>query len=373
MYEEGGRGILALRGQQVAVGNDGKPKVVGSLGKSEDIQAAIKSEDWNEYTITARGFHLVHQINGRTTMELTDEHAAKRMRSGILALQLHAGKPMIVQFKDVRLKRWPMADVKKIVMVAGAVSHGAGDHEHNAGVMLWKQCLDKVDGVMAAAYTRCNGWPKDPTAFDNADALVFFMDGGDGNALIRDQRLAQLGELMKKRVGLACVHYTLEVPKDRGGAELLKWVGGFYDTGYSTNPSWKADFTALPDHPITRGVKPFALMDEWYYNLRLATDQPGFTPLLKAVPPDNSRGTAAAKEHPGRAEVVSWAFQRPDGGRGFGFTGGHYHTVWGDENNRRFLLNAFLWTARAEVPDAGVSSAVTPADLALNLDAKEKK
>lgn len=113
MYEEGGRGILALRGQQVVVGNDGKPKVIGSLGKSEDIQAAIKSEDWNEYIIIARGFHLIHKINGRTTMELTDEDVAKRMRSGILALQLHAGKPMTVQFKDIRLKRLPMADVKE--------------------------------------------------------------------------------------------------------------------------------------------------------------------------------------------------------------------------------------------------------------------
>ncbi len=108
LYEEKGRGILAKRGEKVVITegeNAGKPKidVAGSVGKSEDIQAAIKPADWNEYKIVAKGGHLQHFINGKQTIDVTDktEIGAKE---GVLALQLHAGNPMTVQFKDIVLK-----------------------------------------------------------------------------------------------------------------------------------------------------------------------------------------------------------------------------------------------------------------------------
>jgi hypothetical protein len=111
LYEERGRGILAKRGEKAVVKADPdnkdrhKIEVVGSVGKSEEIQAAIKKEDWNEYVVIAKGNHLTHEINGMTTMECTDEHEAKAAKSGVLALQLHAGPPMTVQFKNIRIKK----------------------------------------------------------------------------------------------------------------------------------------------------------------------------------------------------------------------------------------------------------------------------
>src|SRR5690606_29340626 len=123
-----------------------------------------------------------------------------------------------------------------------------------------------------------NGWPNDPTAFDNADAIVLYMDGGANHPLIQGDRLTQVGELMDKGVGLACLHYAVEVPKGRGGAELLRWIGGYYETGYSINPHWDATFASLPDHPVTRGVEPFKIRDEWYYNIRLR--EGAITPIL---------------------------------------------------------------------------------------------
>jgi uncharacterized protein (TIGR03067 family) len=111
LYEEGGRGILAERGQKVVIKeNADKPgqakiEVTGSLGKSSDLQAAIKTEDWNEYVVIARGNHLQHFINGHQTVDVIDEQSEKAAKSGILALQLHAGEPMTVQFKDIRIKK----------------------------------------------------------------------------------------------------------------------------------------------------------------------------------------------------------------------------------------------------------------------------
>lgn len=106
LYEERGRGILALRGQKVTIGADGK-KEVDSSGPTCDDQemlASIQKEGWNEYVIVARGNHLVQKINGFTTVDVTDNQPDKRRADGVIALQLHAGPPMLVQFKDIQLK-----------------------------------------------------------------------------------------------------------------------------------------------------------------------------------------------------------------------------------------------------------------------------
>ena len=97
------------------------------------------------------------------------------------------------------------------------------------------------------------------------------------------------------------------------------------------------------------------------------------TPLLKATPPDKTRGTEAARQHKGREEVVAWAFDRANGGRSFGFTGGHYHDNWGDENFRRLVTNAILWTAGVEVPREGAKVELDPAELKRNLDRKGRR
>jgi hypothetical protein len=115
LYEEGGRGILAQRGQQtkiVPVAKDpadpkAKPfkvEVTGSTGDSNEIQAAIKAEDWNDYRIVAKGNRLQHYINGKLTVDVTDEDTERAAKEGILALQIHQGPAMQVQFKDLVLK-----------------------------------------------------------------------------------------------------------------------------------------------------------------------------------------------------------------------------------------------------------------------------
>ena len=108
LYEERGRGILAQRGQKTVIKDaDGKHKVevVGSVGDTKEIQAKIKDEDWNDYVVIARGNHLQHFINGQQTVDIIDEQPAKAAKSGVLALQIHVGPPMVVQFKDVQIKK----------------------------------------------------------------------------------------------------------------------------------------------------------------------------------------------------------------------------------------------------------------------------
>src|SRR5262249_17151632 len=147
--------------------------------------------------------------------------------------------------------------------------------------------------------------------------------------------------------------------------------------------TWTANFKTLPEHPITRGVKPFAIKDEWYFHMRFAEGMKGVTPILTATAPESTmdrsdgphEGNPSVREavKNGRPQIVGWAMERPDGGRGFGFTGGHYHKNWGNENVRKIALNAILWIAKVDVPPDGVQCTVSDEDLKQNLDAKGRR
>ena len=391
LYEERGRGILAPRGKKTRIVEetvDGKAKhkveEVGSVGESSELQKLIKKEDWNSYEVTAEGNHLIHKINGQVFSEVTDEQPSRAAKAGILALQLHAGPAMTVQFKNIRHKRLKLtAGQKKVVMIAGRPSHGKGDHEHNAGTMLLKNCLDSFPGLLVARYRGekgdpKNGWPNDPTAFDNADVVLFYADGGGGHPAIQDDHLHKLNALMKQGVGMVCLHYGVEVPKDRGGPEFLDWIGGYFEAHWSVNPHWTANFSSLPQHPITRGVKPFEINDEWYYHMRFREGMEGVTPILTAIPPKETlsrpdgphSGNPDVRKTIGQPQHVAWAAERDGGGRGFGFTGGHFHRNWADPNFRKTVLNAIVWAAHLEVPENGVECEVTKEQMTANLDPK---
>lgn len=108
LYEEKGRGILAQRGQKVVIKegeapNKPKIEVTGSVGDSAELQAAIKPDDWNEYVVIAKGNHIQQFINGKQTVDVTDETEVGA-KKGVFAIQLHAGQPMTVMVKDIVLK-----------------------------------------------------------------------------------------------------------------------------------------------------------------------------------------------------------------------------------------------------------------------------
>ncbi len=266
---------------------------------------------------------------------------------------------------------------KKLVMLAGHPSHGPMEHEFNAGVQLLKKCLGNVPGLEVLSYR--NGWPDSPQVFDDASAVFCYADGGDGHPFLQDHRLQVIGELAKRGVGLMCAHYAVEVPKDRGGKQFKAWLGGYYEHLWSCNPMWTPEFKSLPQHEITRGVQPFAIRDEWYFNLRF---RPDVLAILSARPSDATRDgpyvyprgpynhIQAAK---GQTETMMWALERQDSGRSVGFTGGHYHRNWLNDNFRKVVLNALLWISKVEVPAEGVSSRVTEQEILQNLDSKRRR
>ncbi len=268
---------------------------------------------------------------------------------------------------------------KKIVLLAGSPSHGPGEHEFNAGCHLLQKCLNEIPGVHADVYQ--NGWPTDEKVLEGAAAVFLYSDGGDGHPFNRPERREVMAKLVNKGVGLGCAHYAVEAPQGPTGDALLKWTGGYFLTNWSVNPTWSAEFKQLPKHAITRGVQPFEIKDEWYYHMRFPEGMHGVTPILSAVAPKSTLGRQDGT-HSGNPAVrdavekhepqhVMWATERPDGGRGFGFTGGHYHQNWANENFRKLVLNAILWSAKIEVPADGVNCSISADELKQGLDPKK--
>ena len=281
---------------------------------------------------------------------------------------------------------------KRIVLIAGRASHGPGEHEFRAGCLLLQKALAGVKGVTVDVYT--NGWPSkmvdgtatdDNAALDGADAVLIYSDGGGGHPAIQRDHMKVIDALAAKGAGLGFAHYAVEVPAGAPGEAMQRWNAGYYETNFSVNPMWSPAYDTFPNHPVTRGVKPFGNRDEWYFNMRWTTDASAMkrvTPILTSKPSDEVRkGPYVSPRGPyphiiadsGKTETMMWVYERPDGGRSFGFTGGHTHSNWGDVSQRKIVLNALLWIAKVDVPAGGVHDSITPADLTLNLDQKRPR
>lgn len=264
---------------------------------------------------------------------------------------------------------------KRIVFVAGSPSHGYGAHEHRAGMLLLARLLGEAYPGLRTVVAE-KGWPADESVLEGADAIVINCDGGRH---VADKRWERVTAMAEAGMGLALIHYAVEGPTEKAGEAIREWIGGNFERGMSVNPHWTPQFGSFPDHPAARGLTPFALNDEWYFNMKFQPARKGVTPILSAPAPlsvllrkDDPHGGnpgARAAVRGGDSFPVAWVYERPGGGRGFGFTGAHFHDNYADDNFRKAVLNGIAWTAGLDIPPAGVSSKrPTSAELAANQD-----
>ncbi len=251
--------------------------------------------------------------------------------------------------------------VKKIAFVADTAPHGSrGNHEFLADAIYLARTINaQYPEAYAVVYTK-NHWPKD---LQGVDAVVILLNHG-GSAVN-----PAVEQAVAHGAGFMAIHYGVEVNKGEQGNAFLKWMGGYFETYWSVNPWWKPVFKEIPSHETTRGVKPFSIEDEWYYHMRFVDGMKGVTPILFALPPLSTiqAGGKTSSTHggnpavwadvsAGKPQVMAWAYDRPDGGRGFGFTGMHKHANLADRNMRTLLLNAVAWVAKLPVPEHGIPS-----------------
>jgi hypothetical protein len=253
-------------------------------------------------------------------------------------------------------------DVKKIVFIAAHEGHGGkGNHEFKAGAIYMAKVLNSTYPNVHAVVHRNTNWPKD---LAHADCIIVLLNHGGKAA--EDPNIK---EVVDKGAGFMAIHYGVEVNKGKQGEQYLKWIGGYFEPFWSVNPFWVAKFEKIPEHETTRGVKPFEVNDEWYYHMRFVPDMKGVTPVLSATPSlktlsgdpkkPSPRGTNEAVYEAvkaGKPQHVAWAYERPDGARGFGFTGYHNYNNLTNDSFRTLLLNAAAWTSKLEVPAKGIQT-----------------
>jgi hypothetical protein len=252
------------------------------------------------------------------------------------------------------------SDVKKIVFVADTRPHGPrGNHEFMAGAILMARTLHAHYPKVHAVVHPHHRWPKD---LGHADAVIVLLNHGGAAVNPAVQAAVDRG------AGFMAIHYGVEVNKGKQGDAFLKWMGGYFETFWSVNPWWTPEFKTIPEHATTRGVKPFTVNDEWYYHMRFVEGMKGVTPILTATPPLTTLGKSKKPSErgsnpdvydavaAGKPQHMAWAYERPDGGRGFGFTGFHRYENLRNDDFRTLLVNAAAWVTRLEVPSGGVPS-----------------
>ena len=263
----------------------------------------------------------------------------------------------------------PLDDGKTVLtFVCHKTSHGFGKHEYYPGSRLIGDWIEKAypDEDIEARYSV--GWPENPDEFfKDADTVVFFCTGG-GRHLVNNH-VAEFDKVMRTGAGIACLHYGVEVPIGPSAKGMLAWMGGYFETNWSVNPHWVANFKSFSDHEAANGVDPFEMNDEWYFHMRFVGDMKGVTPILSAVAPEE---TMSRKDGPhsgnpavrkavaaGAPQHVAWVYERGDDynkGRGFGFTGLHYHWNFENDDFRKAVLNGVAWTAGLKIPEKGIET-----------------
>lgn len=248
-----------------------------------------------------------------------------------------------------------MNELVRIVVIAGTVkdTDTVGHHDYRAGCLLTAFLLEQTADVRVT--TVDDGWPPDEAVFDTARSLVFYTGGLDKHAFLQSaQRIARLQRAIDRGVGIVMIHQAVRYPHALA-ARATSWIGGVHLPGRSRRGHWSTHHASFPPHPVTSGVQPWRICDGWLNHIQFVDGMRGVTPLLWS-----SRAHGGA-ETGGAADVVSWTYDRPDGGRSFCFTGLDAHSAWSVPGVRQLVVNGILWSAGVSVPAHGAPCAADDA------------
>jgi hypothetical protein len=244
---------------------------------------------------------------------------------------------------------------KKLLLIGqGPDGHPPGTHEFMAGLKVLRKCLEPVKGIEIETVKADEPWAEGPEKIAQADAIVMMVTQGARWMQSDPRRYDALTRLAARGGGMVALHWSVGAKDAQYIDGQLKLLGGTRGGpqrryGVATR---KIKFLQ-PEHPILRGVEPMdEVHDEFYYRLDLVKNQPGFHPLLQVMMEENE-------------ETIGWTWDRPDGGRSFGYVGFHFHDRWRDPSYRRLAAHATLWALKMDVPKDGLAVEVTEDDLQL--------
>jgi len=255
------------------------------------------------------------------------------------------------------------SETARVLIVVGPSNHPPGSHEVAAGGRVLKHCVENMANMPGVKADVVYEWP-DKALRDAASTVVFIGDtfpaGRFPNA---KQNLADLDVMMRRGCGIVAVHYATgllgeDVATD-GDHPLLRWLGGYFANRSCPHHESIARIypaatitPAAAQHPVLRGWKKFTLNDEPYINNYFGKDSNKLAPNVSAL------ATSMLPPDAPKRETVAWSVERADGGRGFGIVMPHFYRNWTNDDLRRFILNGIVWSAKIDVPAAGVQTAL---------------
>jgi type 1 glutamine amidotransferase len=195
-------------------------------------------------------------------------------------------------------------------------------------------------------------WDEGPELIGRADGVVLFLCEG-GRWMARDpKRLSALTALVKRGGGVVGLHWGVGTKDAANIDACLNVLGGCHGGPDRKYQVLEADLTPADGKlPILNGIGSLRVKDEFYYQLKF-TVEGALKPVLRAA-------------IDGKQETVAWAWERPDGGRSFGFSGLHFHENWKTLAYRRLVSQGVLWTLKLPIPENGLAADVPEAELKL--------
>lgn len=245
-------------------------------------------------------------------------------------------------------------------MIGGKKSHGPGAHDFPRAIPHLTAKLQATPAFSSFEILGFpTGFPPDLSVLDNATAVLLYFDGvmEKPEPLINPARIAALQKLMDAGAGLIALHQASTLPAGNQSVPLLAWLGAKRDGMFDRTTQTTSLKLANPSHPISTGVGEFTYLDEFYPTLVFAKPPGRLTPILVAeLTAESGESITTSSPPPLPAQcIVAWAYERPDGGRSFGFTGLHFLNAFNLPQIRQLLLNACAWTAHIQVPPGGLS------------------
>jgi hypothetical protein len=245
---------------------------------------------------------------------------------------------------------WSEAPKKLLLIGQGPDGHPATTHEYVAGLKVLAKCLKPVKDIELTAVRADDPWKEGPDLIGRSDGVVVFLAEGARWLSADPKRQEALEKLAARGGGVTVLHWGMGTKDAKNIDAALKLFGGCHggpDRKYAV-----VEVEAQPadaKHPVLAGVGKFRVKDEFYYELKFVQPEGSARPLLR-VPID------------GKEQTVAWAWERPDGGRSFGFSGLHFHDNWKLPEYRRLVAQGVLWTLKLPVPKDGLAVEVGEGD-----------
>lgn len=247
----------------------------------------------------------------------------------------------------------------RVLILVGPSNHPPGTHEVAAGARLIRHCLEHAENVRSIEVDVVTAWPTDRERLQKTATVVFSGDRFPPAEMPdRERIMGDLATMMEHGCGLVCFHYATGLAANHvtpeGDHPLLRWMGGYFATRCPHHQSIAKIYAAATieptaaDHPALRGWQAFTVNDEPYIKNYFGPGGPAKNVTFLAT-------SMLPPEAPQR-EAVAWAVARPDGGRGVGVVMPHFYKNWLVEDLRMLIMNAVVWTAKRDVPTAGVKT-----------------